>query len=131
MPESWSRVSVEQWGYACGTDEAAAVLVWPVRFKPAVTLLLVLLGLGLRAPRLLTAVGSLGLIGTFAQSLSWIDLLYNHAARRVVGAPPLGADPSVRRWMCGMADAFVLASGLALGGGHAGLALALGVVVVL
>ena len=131
MPEDWRRTSVEHWGYTCSSDQEADSLVWPVRFKPAVTLLLVLLGWAFERPSLLIVVGLLGLLGTFVQSLSWIDLLYNHGVRRVFAAPALGPDPALRRWLCGMADGFVLGSGLALRGGHPGLAFVLADLVVL
>jgi hypothetical protein len=117
MDES-TKVQVEQWGYRCGSEQEIAGLVWPVRFKPAMTLVLVLIGLIFRSEWLLIGVGALGIAGTFFQRISWIDLLYNHVARKPFGAPALGPDPSMRRWLCGMADAFVLASGIALAAGR-------------
>lgn len=131
MTGNWRRASVEQWGYACGSDQEAAVLVWPVRFKPAVTFALVVLGLVFQSHGLLIVVGILGLFGTFVQRLSWIDLLYNHIVRHLFKAPSLGADPSVRRWLCGMADGFVLLSGAALYVHRPILAVGFGAVVVL
>lgn len=123
------RAKVEQWGYSCGSDQDAAGLAWPVRFKPGVTAALVLAGLLFRWPWFLATAGALGILGTFIQKISWIDLLYNHAVRKVFSAPELRPDPSLRRWLCGMADVFVLSSGLALAGGKTGLAFSLGGVV--
>ncbi len=114
MGEDWRKVSVEQWGYSCGEGQEASALVWPVRFKPAVTLILVVLGFILRRGKFLIALGGMGILGSFIQSASWIDLLYNHLVRRVFKAPALGPDPALRRWLCGMADLFVLFSGAAL-----------------
>lgn len=122
--------SVMQWGYICGSDQEASSLVWPVRFKPAVTAVLVVLGLTVRSPWLLVAVGGLGILGTFFQKLSWIDLLYNHSVRHLFKAPALGPDPSVRRWLCGLADFFVLVAGLALARGHRALAWGFGGLVI-
>jgi len=131
MTENWKKASVEQWGYACGSEQEAATLVWPVRFKPAATLGLVALGLILAQPWLLIFVGALGVLGTFFQNLSWIDLFYNHVVRLPFGAPALGPDPSVRRWMCGLADLFVLAAGLCLAAGRPFAAWLLGGMVIL
>jgi len=103
---------VDHWGYDAAPDQKRS-LVYPLRFKPLATLLLVALGAALHLPWLLIAVGALGLVGTAFPALSWLDQLWNHVVRHPFRAPALSADPSPRRFACGMADAFVLASGLA------------------
>lgn len=113
MAEDWKKASVEQWGYTCSVGQNFGGLVWPVRFKPAVTLALVVLALLFRWPWVLITVGVLGLAGTFFQRISWIDFLYNRWVRQIFGAPALGADPSLRRWLCGLADLFALLAGIA------------------
>lgn len=120
------RAKIAQWGYSCGAGQDVSGMVWPVRFKPGVTAALVLAGLLFRAPWLLIAVGALGILGTFWQRISWIDLLYNHAVRKLFSAPVLAPDPTLRRWLCGMADLFVLAAGLALAAGWTTLTFVLG-----
>ena len=112
MAEDWRRASVEQWGYTCSLGQNVGQMVWPVRFKPAVTLAVVILALLLHRPWLLAIAGALGLVGTFLQKFSWIDILYNQFARHVFGGPALGPDPSMRRWLCGTADLFLLLAGL-------------------
>ena len=108
------KASVEQWGYTCGSGQEAAALVWPVRFKPGMTLALVLAGLVLNNSWILIVTGGAGILGTLVQPLSWIDLFYNHVLRRLFHSPPLVADPPMRRAMCGLADVFVLGAGLLL-----------------
>ena len=110
------EVEIDQWGYHCG-PAAVQSWVWPVRVKPGITLALVLAGYGLNLTWLLVVTGVAGLIGTAWPNWSWIDLLYNHIIRKPFGAPELPEDPAPRRLMCGMADGFVLLSGLALAKG--------------
>lgn len=104
---------VDHWGYDVPAETKRS-LVYPVRFKPAATLLLLAAGVAGGWPWLLILVGALGLAGTAFPSVSWLDRLWNHALSRLFRAPQVPADPGPRRFACGMADAFVLASGLAL-----------------
>jgi hypothetical protein len=106
------KLSVQHWGYSCVSDEQARGLVWPVRFKPAVTLVLTALGLVFRQPFLLLAVGLLGIFGTAFPRFSWIDWIYNQVVAPWTGAPRMGPDPSLRRMACGMADFCIFLSGL-------------------
>jgi hypothetical protein len=115
-PTKFESFCVDHWGYDVSPADKAK-LVYPLRFKPAATLLLVVAGAALGLPWLLIAVGILGLIGTAWPSLSWLDQLWNRVVRRPFRAPALAADPDPRRFACGMADAFVLASGIAFAAG--------------
>lgn len=89
-------------------------MVWPVRFKPAVTMVLAAVGLICRQPFLLLAVGLLGIWGTAFPRFSWIDWIYNRVVREWVKAPWLAPDPSIRRMACGAADFCVFLAGLSL-----------------
>jgi len=130
-PTKYEAFCVDHWGYDAAPDQKRS-LVYPLRFKPLATLLIVTLGAALHLPWLLIATGALGLVGTAVPALSWLDQLWNHVVRHPLRAPALAADPSPRRFACGMADAFVLASGLAfaLGWSVAGWALAGAVLVI-
>lgn len=113
QPTRYQSFCVDHWGYEVpwGTKRS---LVYPLRFKPLMTLLLVTAGVAASWPWLLVVVGVLGLIGTAFPPLSWLDRLWNHAIRRPFRAPALPDDPDPRRFACGLADGFVLASGIAL-----------------
>jgi hypothetical protein len=115
-PTKYQAFCVDHWGYEVTTAEKRS-LVLPLRFKPLATLVLVTLGAALSWPWLLIAVGALGLVGTAWPSLSWLDQLWNRAVRHGFRAPALAADPDPRRFACGMADTFVLASGIAFAAG--------------
>jgi len=111
-PSRYQSFCVDHWGYEV-PGEAKRSLVYPLRFKPLMTLLLVAAGAAAGWPWMLVVVGGLGLIGTAFPPLSWLDRLWNHAIRYPFRAPALPDDPDPRRFACGLADAFVLTSGLA------------------
>lgn len=112
QPTKYQSFCVDHWGYdAAPTDKRS--LVYPLRFKPFATMLLVAVGAALHWPWLLIATGTLGLVGTAWPPLSWLDQLWNRVLRHPMNAPALPDDPDPRRFACGMADAFVLASGVA------------------
>ena len=115
-PTKYQSFCVDHWGYDVSPEETRR-LVYPLRFKPFATLVLTVLGAVLDLPWLLIAVGGLGLVGTIWPPLSWLDQLWNRAVRHPFRAPALAADPDPRRFACGMADAFVLGSGLAFAAG--------------
>jgi hypothetical protein len=115
-PSKYQTFCVDHWGYNASPDEMRA-MVYPLRFKPLATLLLTIVGAAFSLPWLLIAVGALGLVGTVWPPLSWLDQLWNRVVRHPFSAPALAADPDPRRFACGMADAFVLASGLAFAAG--------------
>ena len=115
-PTKYQSFCVDHWGYDADPT-AKRSLVYPLRFKPAATMLLVAVGAALHLPWLLIAVGVLGLVGTAWPRLSWLDQLWNRLLRHPLSAPALPDDPDPRRFACGMADAFVLASGVAFATG--------------
>lgn len=104
---------VDHWGYKQLSPEEKSVLFWPVRFKPAVTMILAVVALLLHASWLLVTLGVLGLIGTFIPSMSWIDRWWNHILAPLFGKALVSSDPSPRRFACGMADGFLLVAGIA------------------
>ena len=112
QPSRYESFCVDHWGYEV-PGEAKRSFVYPLRFKPLVTLLLVAGAVSAGWPWVLVIVGALGLAGTAFPALSWLDRLWNHAIRHLFRAPALPFDPDPRRFACGLADAFVLASGLA------------------
>ena len=116
QPTKYQAFCVDHWGYDATAGDKRS-LVYPLRFKPLATLILVALGVGLGLPWLLIATGAAGLVGTFRPELSWLDQLWNRAVRHAFRAPALPADPEPRRFACGTADAFVLASGIAFAAG--------------
>jgi hypothetical protein len=111
-PTKYQSFCVDHWGYDADPS-AKRSLVYPLRFKPLATMILVAIGAALHWPSLLIAVGAAGLVGTAWPRLSWLDQLWNRVLRHPLSAPALPDDPDPRRFACGMADAFVLASGVA------------------
>ena len=111
-PTRYQAYCVDHWGYEVSEQEKAR-LVLPLRFKPAVTLLLVGVALAGGWPWVLVAVGVTGLLGVAVPRLSWLDQVWNHGVRYLFRAPALGADPGPRRLACGLAELFVLGSGIA------------------
>ncbi len=115
-------------GYCLTTDEARA-LRWGLRFPTALCLAIVVTGLVLQSAVLILALVPIGAVAGWTRRHPF-DLIWNHAVRRLAGAPQLPPNPRPRRHAFKLATVWLLAVGLLFAFGQPGVALALGVVLV-
>lgn len=89
-----------QQGYQHYSPEELRQLEWGLRFTPGVCSSITAVGLYLQAPPILLVVAFLGMYAFFFPAGHPMDLLYNHAVRRIFGAVALPENPLPRRMAC-------------------------------
>ncbi len=105
-------------------DDAAVSEIGPwLRWSPAVCTAFMALGTILASPAVLWSLAVVAAAGS-ALPFHPFDLLYNHGVRRLTGTRPFPHHGPQRRFACGLAAVWLLATGLAF---HSG-AMALGYV---
>jgi hypothetical protein len=94
-------------------DDAALVEIGPwLRWSPALCAAFIATGTILASPPVLWTVAAIGLLGA-ALPFHPFDLLYDHGARHLTGTRPLPHHGAQRRFACGVAAAWLTATGLA------------------
>ena len=86
-PGAWIRGNLTTQGY-CLSDEERRALAVGLRFSTGLCLALVVTALALESPVMVFGLSGIGLVASFSARHPF-DHLWNHAARRVVGGPPL------------------------------------------
>ncbi len=124
------RRRLEEQGF-CDLDDAAIAEVGPwLRWSPVLCTVFMVLGVALQSPLvlwLLAATAALGVILPFHP----FDLLYNHGVRHLTGTRPFPHNGPQRRFACGLASAWLLATGWAFHAGASTWGLALGIPLIL
>lgn len=122
-PGAWMRGNLTTQGY-CLSDHERRALAVGLRFSTGLCLALVVVALALESPVMVFALSGVGLVASFSARHPF-DHLWNHAARRVVGGPPLPPNPAPRRRAFAVATVWLLVVGtlLAMGATTAGLIL--------
>lgn len=92
-------------------DTLAAAEPW-VRWSPAICTTIIAIGTALASPWILWGLVPLAVLGA-AYSRHPFDYIYNLGVRRLLGTPPLPPHGAPRRFACGLAAAWVTATGAA------------------
>lgn len=94
----FTNLNLDKQGFE-NLDEAAKVrLRWPLRFTPAVSIVLIMVGLGLRSPIWLGSMAIVALSGVLLRSGMLIDLVYNLGFRHLVRSTRLPPTPKPRQF---------------------------------
>ena len=98
-----------------GLDDAAkSQQAWPLRFTPAVSVGLIVIGLALQSPWWLLGMALVALSGALLPGGMLIDTLYNIGVRHLFRAPPLPSTPKPRQFSYLISTAFLTASAVLL-----------------
>ncbi len=106
------RRRLEAQGF-CNLDDATLNEVGPwLRWSPAFCTLFMVVGVALKSPAVLWALAATAFLGTLLPFHPF-DLLYNYGARYLTGTRPLPHQGPQRRFACGIATVWLLATGWA------------------
>ena len=124
------RRRLEAQGF-CGLDDATLEEVGPwLRWSPAICTLVMTICVLLQSAWLLWGLAAIAFVGVLLPFHPF-DLLYNHGMRHLTGTRPLPRQGSQRRFACGIASAWLAATGWAFHAGASTLGYALGVPLIL
>lgn len=124
------RRRLEAQGY-CNLDDATLDELAPwMRWSPALCTLLMAAGTALQSPALLWSLAATALLGALFPFHPF-DLLYNHGVRFLTGTRALPRHGAQRRFACGIATVWLVATGWAFHAGSAFVGYALGIPLVL
>lgn len=113
------RRRLEAQGF-CNLDDATLDEVGPwLRWSPAFCAVFMTAGVALQSPAVLWALAATAFLGVLLPFHPF-DLLYNYGARYLTGTRPLPHQGPQRRFACGIASVWLLATGWAF---HVGAAL--------
>ncbi len=127
---AFTKSNLNKQGFGKLDDDAKTRLVLPLRFTPAVAIMLIAIGLVLQSPIWLGAMALVALSGVLFPHGMLIDLVYNLAIRHLFGAPALPPTPTPRRFSYLLSATFLAGSALAFYYGLALLGFFLGILVV-
>lgn len=130
MFNSTIRDRLEAQGF-CDLDDATLAEVGPwLRWAPVLCALFMILGVFLQSPVVLWTLAATAFLGVFLPFHPF-DLLYNHGVRHLTGTRPLPHNGPQRKFACGLASAWLLATGGAFYAGAGTLGFALGIPLIL
>lgn len=114
-----------------GLDDPALQELGPwLRWSPALCTACMVVGVAMQSPVVLWALAGVALLGALLPFHPF-DLLYNYGARYLTGTRPLPNQGPQRRFACGVATAWLVATGWAFYAGMPVLGFALGVPLIL
>jgi hypothetical protein len=114
-----------------GLDDATLEEVGPwLRWSPVLCTLFMAAGVALQSPVILWALAGTALLGSLLPFHPF-DLLYNYGARHLTGTRPLPHQGPQRRFACGMAATWLVATGWAFHAGAGSLGYGLGIPLIL
>lgn len=120
IERSTLRCRIEAEGFH-GLDDATLDEIGPwLRWSPALCTVSMITGVALQSPALLWALAGTAFLGALLPFHPF-DLLYNHGMRHLTGTRALPRQGPQRRFACGIATAWLVATGWAF---HAGATLA-------
>jgi hypothetical protein len=120
----WMHANLTTQGYCLSDDERRRLAVG-LRFSIGTCMLSVIAALALESAATVFALSGIGLIAGIT-SRHPFDLVWNHGARHIIGAPALPPNPARRRHAFKIATAWLLAVGSLLAAGATAVALVLG-----
>jgi len=97
---SFQQKNLFQQGFQSYTPKELKQIEWGLRFTPSACSLIALYGLITQNPAILFAVALLGMWAFFAPAGHPMDLIYNHAIRKLFNAVKLPPNPFQRRLAC-------------------------------
>lgn len=93
-------------------DAAKCRIVWPLRFTPAVSIGLIVIGLFWQSPLYMGILALIGLSGALFPKGMLIDLIYNFGVRHLFHAQPLPPTPKPRQFSYFISTLFLTGSAL-------------------
>ncbi len=124
------RHRLEEQGF-CGLDDATLAEVGPwLRWSPVLCTFFMILGVAMQSPVVLWLLAATALFGAFLPFHPF-DLLYNYGVRHFTGTRPFPHNGPQRKFACGLASAWLIATGWAFYVGASTLGFALGVPLIL
>ena len=102
--------NLDKQGFDGLDDVAKSRQAWPLRFTPAVSVSLIVIGLVLQSPWWLAGMARVALSGALLPGGMLIDALYNIGVRHPFRAPPLPRTPKPRQFSDLISTAFLAAS---------------------
>lgn len=119
------RTRLEAQGF-CNLDDATLAELAPwLRWSPAICTLFMAVGTLLNSPLILWSLAVTAFLGMLLPFHPF-DLLYNYGVRYVTGTRPLPYHGVQRRFACGIATVWLIATGWAFHAGYTMLGYALG-----
>ena len=114
-----------------GLDDATLREIGPwLRWSPVLCTLVMVAGVALASPAILWALAAMAFLGVWLPFHPF-DLLYNYGARHLTGTRPLPHQGPQRRFACGIATAWLVATGWLFHTGATTLGYALGIPLIL
>lgn len=124
------RKRLEEQGF-CGLDDETLAEVGPwLRWSPVLCTFVMILGVLLQSPVVLWLLAAIAFLGVFLPFHPF-DLLYNHGVRHLTGTRPFPHNGPQRRFACGLASAWLVATGWAFDAGMGALGFSLGIALIL
>jgi hypothetical protein len=103
-------------GYVCNDDPRFAQVEPWIRFTPSICTVLMGLGTGFASTTLLWILAPIAALGAIFTAHPF-DLIYNYGIRHLTGTQPLPKNGAPRRFACGLAAAWLVATALAFRAG--------------
>ncbi len=128
---AFTKDNLNKQGFGSLDDEAKSLYALPLRFTPAVAVILIVIGLALRSPIWLGAISLVALSGALFPRGMVLDLVYNLVIRHLFHAQALPATPTPRRFSYILSTVFLAASALSFHFSWAVLGFILGGIVVI
>ena len=95
---TFTKDNLNKQGFGSLDDEAKSRYALPLRFTPAVAVILIVIGLALDSPIWLGAMSLVALSGALFPRWMILDLVYNLVVRHLFHAQALPATPTPRRF---------------------------------
>ncbi|MFZ5724236.1 MAG: DUF4395 domain-containing protein [Pseudomonadota bacterium] len=127
---SITRKRLEEQGF-CGLDDETLAEVGPwLRWSPVLCTFVMILGVFLQSPVVLWLLAAIAFLGVFLPFHPF-DLLYNYGVRHFTGTRPFPHNGPQRKFACGLASAWLVATGWAFYAGMSTLGFSLGIALIL
>ncbi len=128
---TFTKDNLNKQGFGGLNDAAKSRYALPLRFTPAVGVILIVIGLNLRSPIWLGAMSLVTLSGALFPRWMILDLIYNLVVRHLFHAQALPVTPTPRRLSYIISTVFLAASALSFHFGWTVLGFILGGMVVI
>lgn len=124
------RKRLEAQGFCNLDDDALGELAPWLRWSPEICALIMIIGVALQSPYVLWALAVIAFFGALLPFHPF-DLVYNYGVRYLTGTRPLPHQGPQRRFACGVATVWLVATGWAFQVGAIAAGLILGILIIL